>query len=84
LISNKAIKTPPSRLELNKLLDWLATVRADARFWEITGGEATVQKSSLTRIALQEALVALTDVIAHCDKVPGIDLIHSAAIVYLH
>jgi hypothetical protein len=84
LSSNKATKTLPSHLELNKLLHWSATVRANASIWEITGGEAIVENSSLTRIALQEALVALTDVITRCDEAPGDDLIHSAPIVYLY
>ena len=41
-----------------------------------------MNKSSLTRIALQKAPVALVDVIAHCDEVPGNNLIHNEAILY--
>lgn len=43
-----------------------------------------VGNSSLTRLALQEAFVALTDVIACCGEVPGDDITHNAPIVYLH
>ena len=83
-VRSKAAKTAPSRLVLTGPFDWLAIDVADAIVREITGGELNLRFSSLTSIALQEALKALADVIARCDCTPRNSSIHCQAIPYLH